>query len=269
MKVSNRILAARMSRRFNQQGLTLIELLVVLVILIALAGILIPQLPNMLTRSHTAAASTNIPEANKRIQEFEQIYFKQPANLDNLASGAALVDYLPGGTAQPGLAVTALTADSAGALASAGITSLAGLYDTKANLTTGGGSTTFSPYDVTNNIANVAASTANVAGVTESVVETLIRPDGTTADGDVYVAFGIGQKSELTGRVMNEAPYHFGDEAGSGPDTVYARYIAVYKVLNKGNAMEKALFIGVLGIHSDELSSGSEHVSEFFEANQL
>lgn len=269
MKVSP-TLATRLARRYNQQGLTLIELLVVLLILIALAGILIPQLPNMLTRAHTAAASTNIPEANKRIQEFEQIYFKQPANLDNLVSGTTLIDYLPGGTAQPGLTATALTADQEAALVSAGITSLSNLYGTNALLTSNSGTPTFTPYNVATPTVALDATTptgTSVAFVTEATAESLLRPDGGT--GDAYVAFGIGQKSELIGRTTNEAPYHFGDTAGSGPDAIYARYLAVYKVANDGTALDKAIFIGVLAMHDDGLANGGDHVSEFFNANQL
>jgi prepilin-type N-terminal cleavage/methylation domain-containing protein len=262
MKVSN-ILATRLARRTNNKGLTLIELLVVLVILIALAGILIPQLPNMLTRAHTAAASTNIPEANKRIQEFEQIYFKQPANFDNLVNGAALVDYLPGTT---GLTATALTADTRAALFNAGIEDLAGLYDTAANLETAGGTPTFNPYDTAADL-DLSAGTPSVAFATEATVEALLRPD--TGANDAYVALGIGQKSELIGRTTNEAPYHFGDAAGTGPDVVYARYLAIYKVANDGTALDKAIFIGVLAMHDDGLANGGDHVAEFFEANQL
>jgi len=267
MKVSNRILAARMARRFNPQGLTLIELLVVLVILIALAGILIPQLPNMLTRSHTAAASTNIPEANKAIQEFEQIYFKQPANLDNLVTGGALATYLPSTT---DLTATALTAGgTADALVNAGITSLAGL----ATATTGATfSPTFSPYDAANDVALTTASTDQVAIATEATVESLLRPDAGT--GDIYVAFGIGSKSELIGRTINEAPYHFGDTAGTRPDVVYARYVAIYKVADADAAntvtpLEAATFIGTLAIHPDGLANVADDLGEFFEANQL
>jgi len=265
MKVS-KILATRMARRYHQQGLTLIELLVVLVILIALAGILIPQLPNMLTRAHTAAASTNIPEANKRIQEFEQIYFKQPANFDNLANGAALVDYLPGTT---GLTRTALTAGQEAALVNAGITSLAGLYDTTVNLEAAGGTPTFNPYDSASDavLSATVPTLEPVAFAAETTVEALLRPDAGAAD--TYVALGIGQKSELIGRTTNEAPYHFGDAAGTGPDVVYARYLAIYKVANDGTALDKAIFIGVLAMHDDGLANGGDHVAEFFEANQL
>jgi prepilin-type N-terminal cleavage/methylation domain-containing protein len=260
MKVS-KILATRMARRYHQQGLTLIELLVVLVILIALAGILIPQLPNMLTRAHTAAASTNIPEANKRIQEFEQIYFQQPAGYDNLVNGVALVAYLPGDeTTYLNPAALSTVADSADALNAAGITAVAPLV---AAAGLGGAVTpTFNPYSG----ANVAVTDATVvAFVPEADAELLLRPDA--GANDSYVAFGIGQRSELIGRTTNEAPYHFGDAAGTGPDTNYARYLAVYKVANDGTALNKAIFIGVLAAHDDGLANASGHVSEFFETN--
>lgn len=260
MKVSN-ILATRLARRTNNKGLTLIELLVVLVILIALAGILIPQLPNMLTRTHAAAASTNIPEANKRIQEFEQLYFKQPANLDNLVNGTALVDYLP--TATPFTAL-ALDADTAEALEEAGIISVAELVATAATFTTDQNAT-FNPYTGTN---TTVAAAVNVAQVTEADVENLIRPDA--GAGDVYVAFGIGQASELTGRTMSDAPYHFGEGPNSAPEAVYARYLAIYKVEDDaGGALEKAAFIGVLALHDDGLANANAHIGEFFETTEL
>ncbi len=260
MKVSN-ILATRLARRINNKGLTLIELLVVLLILIALAGILIPQLPNMLTRAHTAAASTNIPEANKRIQEFEQIYFKQPAGYDNLVNGVALVTYLPG-TETDYLTPAALStvAGSADALTAAGITEVAPLAASPDE-------PTFNPYSGVN--VPVADATV-VAFVPETDAELLLRPDA--GAGDAYVAFGIGQRSELIGRTTNEAPYHFGDGAGSGPDTNYARYLAIYKVADANaadvvTALDKAIFIGVLAVHDDGLANASGHVSEFFETN--
>lgn len=265
MKVSN-ILATRLARRTNNKGLTLIELLVVLVILIALAGILIPQLPNMITRTHAAAASTNIPEANKRIQEFEQIYFKQPAGYDNLCSNGALVDYLPSGGVGIGLTATALTAGTANALVNAGITTLSGLYEDAAALETAGGSATFDAYDPTYDIT-VSGSTDEVAFAAETTVEALLRPDAGASDA--YVALGIGQKSELIGRTTNEAPYHFGEGPGSAPEEVYGRYLAIYKVADDGTALDKAIFIGALALHDDGLANVSHGIGEFFEANEL
>lgn len=260
MKVSN-ILATRLARRTNNKGLTLIELLVVLVILIALAGILIPQLPNMLVRTHAAAGSTNITEVNKRIQEFEQVYFKQPANLDNLAAAGALHTYVGGA---PDLDTVVLDAGTAGALTAVGITTVASLEATP-------GHATFENY-ASPVVTPAVAATLRVASVTPAAVRTLLRP--TALDDDIYVAFGVGQASEIIGRTANEAGYHFGEGPGENPETVYARFAAVYKVAEDDGAggsdpLERAEFVGVVSIHDDGLANGSDHVGEFFESNEL
>jgi prepilin-type N-terminal cleavage/methylation domain-containing protein len=263
MKVSN-ILATRLARRTNNKGLTLIELLVVLVILIALAGILIPQLPNMLVRTHAAAGSTNITEVNKRIQEFEQVYFKQPANLDNLAAGAALHTFLPNdGTDVAGgeLTTVALDADTAAALTSVGITNVAALAATPTNAT-------FQNYSTTPPTLTAVAAALNVARVTSAAVARTLRPGAVT--NDVFVAFGVGQASEIIGRTANEAGYHFGEGPGENPEEVYARFIAVYKVEDAtAGALERADFVGVLSVHPENVANSADHVGEFFEANEL
>src|SRR5208282_5533765 len=58
-------LSPKLPRTPQRPGLTLIELIVVMMILIALAGLLIPMLPGMLTRAHTSTCSTNIGECDK------------------------------------------------------------------------------------------------------------------------------------------------------------------------------------------------------------
>jgi len=260
MKVSN-ILATRLARRTNNKGLTLIELLVVLVILIALAGILIPQLPNMLVRTHAAAGSTNITEVNKRIQEFEQVYFKQPANLDNLVDDGgtdAKHTYVNGGAE---LTVVALDADTADALVNAGIDTVAALDDDPAHAT-------FENYSTTPPTETGVAAGLNVARVTSAAVARLLRPGAVL--NDVYVAFGVGQASEIIGRTANEAGYHFGEGPGENPEARYSRFAAVYKVSDAtGGALERAEFVGVVSIHDDSLANGSDHVAEFFETNEL
>jgi prepilin-type N-terminal cleavage/methylation domain-containing protein len=262
MKVSN-ILATRLARRTNNKGLTLIELLVVLVILIALAGILIPQLPNMLVRTHAAAGSTNITEVNKRIQEFEQVYFKHPANLDNLVDNGgddAKHDYVVGGTELTVVALTDVLGEgTAVAIQNAGITDVADLVAVPDHATFGNYAT---PVTTTPIAAGV-----NVASVTPAAVRRLLRP--TAVDTDVFVAFGVGQASEIIGRTANEAGYHFGEGPGENPEEIYARFAAVYKVADAGTALERAEFVGVVSIHGDELANSSDHVGEFFETNEL
>src|SRR5438067_1586594 len=135
--------AREVKRGSARRGLTLIELIVVLVILVALAGILIPMLPNMLSRSHTATGATNNSEINKFVQTYEQLYQSYPTDLDNLAGTGAPVDYLPGGNVAGQITAGNLTAEQAKALTAAGITRLAGLQPTMAALQTAGGSPTF------------------------------------------------------------------------------------------------------------------------------
>jgi Tfp pilus assembly protein PilE len=251
-------------RRAQEAGLTLIELLVVLAVLIALAGIVVPQLPNMLTRSHSAAASTNIPELNKTVQSFEQIYFKQPSNLDNLATDGALVAYLPGAGA--GLSTITLTADTTAALTSAGISQLAGL-EADASGVGATFSPTVNPYLVGEDVNLSATDDAVVAGVPLAQIQAKVRPGA--VDGDVYAIFGIGQKSELIGRTVSEAPIHFSDEAGQDAGTVYSRFGAIYKIANTAGALEKAEFVSVVAIHDDGIETAADVNGEFFAANRL
>jgi Tfp pilus assembly protein PilE len=251
-------------RRAQEAGLTLIELLVVLAVLIALAGIVVPQLPNMLTRSHSAAASTNIPELNKTVQSFEQIYFKQPSNLDNLATDGALVAYLPGGNA--GLSTITLTADTTAALASAGISRLAGL-EADASGVGATFSPTVNPYLAGEDVDLSATTDAVVAGVPLAQIQAKVRPGAVI--GDVYAIFGIGQKSELIGRTVSEAPIHFSDEAGQDAGTVYSRFGAIYKIANATGALEKAEFVSVVAIHDEGIETAADVNGEFFAANRL
>ena len=76
-------------------------------ILVALAGILIPLLPSMLSRSAIAANSTNVPEIGKAIGMYQQIYMQYPNNWDALtdASGT-VIDYFANGSACPSADLT-------------------------------------------------------------------------------------------------------------------------------------------------------------------
>ncbi len=265
MKVSN-ILATRLARRTNNKGLTLIELLVVLVILIALAGILIPQLPSVLGKTHASAAATNLPELNKRIQEYNALYSRQPAGLDNLAvSGTVLVNYLPdaeddgSGAVEGLLTPTTLVADEVEALEHAGITTVMPLH---ANVAAFGAanSPTINPYS---GVA-VDIDTANFAVlVAQAQVQALLLP--TSAPTDRFVAYGIGAASDLTGTVLSEAPFHFSESGTSNVSNTYLRYLAVYQVAAAGTPLEHARFVGVLAAHEHGLANIASHVEEFYE----
>lgn len=265
MKVSN-ILATRLARRTNNKGLTLIELLVVLVILIALAGILIPQLPNVLQKTHASAAATNLPELNKRIQEYSALYSRQPAGLDNLAvSAAALVNYLPDAEAAGANAVDgqltpgALTADEAEALEHVGVTTVMPLRATIGDFVAGN-SPTINPYS---GAAADIDTTLFAAVVDQDAVQALLLP--TSVPTDRFVAYGIGAASDLTGTVLSEAPFHFSESGTENVSNTYLRYLAVYQVQAAGTTLEHARFVGILAAHEHGLANVASHVEEFFE----
>jgi len=83
----------------TRRGLTLIELVVVMTILIALAGLLIPMLPSLLTRAHTSTCSTNMGETCRRSRPTQQLYQGYPSDWDALTDGKTVVNYLAGGQA--------------------------------------------------------------------------------------------------------------------------------------------------------------------------
>src|SRR5580765_853115 len=85
-----RIMSANRPLRF---GLTLLELIVVLVILVAVAGIVIPLLPDAVLRSHTAVGSTNTSEITRFVQLYQRTYQSMPNDLDNLATSAGVIEY--------------------------------------------------------------------------------------------------------------------------------------------------------------------------------
>jgi len=251
----------------KRQALTLMELIVVLVILVALAGIVVPLLPNMIGRTHTASAATSITEANRIIQTYEQLYQSYPNDLDNLAGTGGPVDYLPAVPAQ--FTVAALKDYEAAALVNSGITRVWGMYDTKVNLLAAGGTPTFNPYSSTT--AQAVATGLNVAYLTETAVESLsgIVRDDPALTGDVYVVFGFGKRTTAIGKVVSDAPLHFGENAASNANSVYCRFGIVFRVA-RGNGtatptkLDRAVFVGVVDFGGDGISGSDAHLGEYY-----
>lgn len=253
----------------SRQGLTLIELIVVLVVLIALAGILIPMLPSMLGRAHTASGATTVGEINKFVQIYEQLYQEYPRDLDNLSDPAAAttVDYVPG-SAVPTVfnASSVLTAAEVNALTNAGITRVASLHPTKAALDTAGGTPTFNPY---NGAPVPVAAGTFVARLNEAIVESTIVRDEPANTGDVYVVFGLGKASTMTGKVVADAPVHFGENNATNAANKYTRYGLVFR-LARGNGtatptpLERAIFVGAVAFHDDSITGVDGHLEEYY-----
>ncbi len=214
--------------RSHRHGLTLLELVVVMTILIALAGILVAMFPGMLRYAHTSTGATNMPELNKIFHMHHQTRRGWPNYLDNLVAGSSLYARLPGYEEGHGyyLASHPLSEDEAHALRNAGLTHVFNLTGDHVS------DATFDCYGPAYPAAPPLSEAVPIeAGVT--VARLVNDHDIEKFKGDldhVYIVFGVGQATPLVGPggMMQDAPIHFDDAAGTRPNEVYSRFAAVF-----------------------------------------
>jgi type II secretory pathway pseudopilin PulG len=266
-------------------GLTLLELILVLVILVAVAGIVVPLLPNVISRAHVAVGSTNAVEVDRLVQQYQQVYSQAlPNYLDNLVGTSAIINYLPGYQPQGGLSVPqlvpyTLTQNDVNALTSVGITYVAVLYDTQTNLVANNGTPTFNPYQYTGSTASTqpVAVGLKVAQLTESAAESppsIIRddPNGSTY-GDIYLVFGFGKQTTAIGRVTTDAPVHFSEFAADNASSVYCRYGLVFRTARgTGTAsspvstpLAQAVFMGAVSFEPTGVMGGDGQLGNYYD----
>ncbi|MBX3422184.1 MAG: prepilin-type N-terminal cleavage/methylation domain-containing protein [Pirellulaceae bacterium] len=232
---TNSAIAAKSRRAF-----TLIELIVVLTILVGLAGILIPTVTNMVGRTNRSTTAANISEISGAIQRFEAIYVEYPDNFDslmsNLATGVTLNTLNPGLTAV--IEDLVLDADTLAALNNAGIVNVGqhAVDDTTFVLPT------LTPLLATSTIKGLTAAHQQAIGIE------------TTGVAGKYAAFGLGTLSEMTGKLMADAPVHFPRDRATNPDTVYSRFIAIFQITDGTDALTRARFTGVIAPDGQPLS---------------
>lgn len=268
-------------RRRTRLGFTLMELIVVLVVLIALAGILVPILPNMLTRAHSATCALSAQETAKAIQMFESLNFTHPNDWDSLVEVGTNLTLRPDRFTVVELdGVDPLAVRISDALNSAGITRshtmAAGIQgngrpEGHSNEPANGDRiNTFSPYagdiigsgteDLQDLTGGGRVVTLGGTALNEILRFGFVPPadDPTTA---AYVLFGVGQRLTAVGQTMSSAPVHF-PEAGDLPPTLaYSRLAAIYRIPANGPA-ELAT---VAAVHGDHLDSIDQHLEEFYE----
>lgn len=265
--------------RRRRGGFTLIELVVVLLVLIGLAGIVVPMLPNMITRTHSSANASTIQEAAKALQLFEQLNFSHPDGWDSLidANGNTLRDDR---FTVVQLDDIDLGARISSALNSVGITtsftmgeSLRGNGRPDGHANRQGDTArvnTFAPYpggsSVPSGIQDLTDDGSVVTlgpGANEFNRFGFLLPedDPTTV---AYVAFGIGERLSAVGRTISAAPVHFPDQGDFPPTLAYSRYAAIYRIPANGPA-ELAT---VAAIHGDHFDSLGNLLEEFWETTE-
>jgi len=232
----------------RQAGMTLIELTVVLLVLIGLAGLMIPYVSGFVGKTHDATGSDNIAEVSAALQRFDVENQRYPDAMDSMVDTAgALIGYtiadvmgvMGGGPAAYGMTVADISAAGnvasvCGSLHKAGINSVK-VMDTAATVTdaTFNNAQTATAGIVTTgtNFGTCAGDVVEIAGanVADAFDVDLLDADGVARR---FVAFGIGQESELVGKVMTSAPVHFAQNGTAGANAAYNRFIAVFEVEN-------------------------------------
>ena len=231
------------------RGFTLVELVVVLMVLVALAGILLPQFSGMVARTHTSAASTNMAEINKAINLYPG--FKNPLKgyPDKLdvpidSSGALATTVLEAG-GPPDMTVITLDANQIASLNTAGITTAYPLLNL-ATLTSGGLSATFSGNDLAHPVS-YSGTSAKAVQMSDTRVLTEFGNSfqgaaATVPVPETYVIFGLNDTCTAIPSVMFAAPLHF-DQVD--PTVVYSRFFLVFAIPVTGSSNSfAARFIG-------------------------
>ncbi len=245
----------------TKRGFTLIELVVVLLVLIALAGILLPQFSGVVNRTHTAAASTNMTEINKAMTLYQVKSLKgYPDKLDvPIVSGGTLADTLEAG-GPPDMTVVDLNAIQLASLNAAGITTAYPLLP-KATLISNNLSATFGGNDLAHPVSYTGSTVSKGAvqmSDTRAVTEFGASLQG-AAGGEMYVVFGLNDTCTAIPTAMQSAPVHF-DQVD--PTVVYSRYFLVFAVptATATNGFT-ARYVGSVG---SELSGLSGHLNGYY-----
>jgi prepilin-type N-terminal cleavage/methylation domain-containing protein len=254
----------------RRQGLTLMELIIVLMILVALAGILIPILPSMLTRAHVATHTTNVTEISKLILTYQATNNGFPDQWDSMTDGTAQVTYLAGGVLDPTPGSGGPGGQAGGNFTSqvptaAEVTALnaAGIKSVHNQLTYAVGVTDWAGNAFDPTFANYSAAPNVPTAITTSTPLTYLTPNNKfwpafqaqnfpswspTAN---YVALGFGPRCTLT-KMAVTAPIHFSDTQDATTSFSYGRFVAIFKVSDPAapGGVNMAQFVGVVAIHA-------------------
>jgi len=230
----------------RQAGMTLIELTVVLLVLIGLAGLMIPYVSGFVGKTHDSTGTSNAARAGQAIVQYDVQFMGQPNNMESLLNATAgtrtdgadticeaAVAFDPYCKMMAPAFYSKLTLNAAHvtSLNNAGITSVLDNNPdtTDATFKSVAAARTFAAAEFLAGVS--AAPSTGIATVPEHLVEAF---GGQVADYDTacydYATFGIGDGNTMIGRTMQSAPIHFANQAAMGPTSKYNRFVAVYKV---------------------------------------
>lgn len=248
-------------KRLNslKKSLTLIELVVVMLILVALAGILVPRFPGVLTQAHVAATTTNVPSIESAVQSRSLLKSGDiGSRFDSLIDSNGVVpDYMPGNTFWEPLT---LTNEDIAALGTIGV---AEVITANASGALTDEDATFGSHD------GAPAAPATLCAMTAAGATTMLQSFNVAPDANSrYIALGIGQQCTLVGggddAAFSEAPVHFGDTAQTRSNVAYTRYFLIVEIANRGTGNEEARLLGAAAPHENGLERNAAHLKEFY-----
>ncbi len=291
--------------RTPRPALTLIELIVVMLILIALAGILVPMMPSMLTRGHTSTCATNMGELCKAIGSYQAMYGQQPKDFDSLTDGKTLINYLAGsgqtyngvvwppsqgnGMANGEVSAYTLTGTNArnpsgqsdvAMLTGVGITSVQTMIanpGTNAWIAASPNGPGFDPtfnYYTNPPVGLGTASTPVATGLVLAVLDPTASSAAATkaatlnlSPTGLYVLLGVGQRSSLVGKTIQTPPVHFGDQPALNPEYGYERLVAIYQIAESNPAitLTQARLVGVAPIHDTGIGNIQDELQNAYQ----
>jgi len=241
----------------RQAGMTLIELTVVLLVLIGLAGLMIPYVSGFVSKTHDSTGSNNLAQLNSTIQRYQLQAMRFPGNLQTLVDVSGVTYEKLMQTAAGVYVPAEYTAGdiSSMSLRGAGITELMQLNQTAG--TFDGASATFNAAEGTSlpvgmmggttvDVLTVGLGAENAVGTDNYGSIELHLADATgqlasnfNATCNDYVILGVGQENSMIGTAMTDAPVHFAQNGNMGPDNNYNRFVAVFEV-DKANGLAAA-----------------------------
>jgi len=274
------------NQKKNRQGLTLIELVVVMTILIALAGLLLPTFSGMLTRAKASACATNLPETEKSVEEYQQLYGRYPSNLDALTDGTNLINYFAGGVLDPAggsiltqsgseLTTLSLAGSDVTTLANAGITTVQKMLAVAdAAATAAGFDPTFNYYS---DYASPGPSSATGIPLAQGTVLAQLDPANPAAVPVLnklnqsltgkYIVLGIGPRCDMVGKTMATPPVNFGDTVPLNPEFGYERPICVFKIADSAlsTPFTTAVLVAVGSLQDNGLMTTNDELQSWYQ----
>jgi len=215
------------TNKARQAGMTLIELTVVLLVLVGLAGLLIPYVSGFVAKTHDSTGSSNIAALNNAVIRFTvENYDKYPNKLDSLIddNNAVFKKMMPEMMGDKYLTEHQLTDAQATSLSNVGISTLMVMNSATSDATFANTMDSTATVGLNTYVAKIDSSVINEASLSERMGKPIDMVY------NEYFIFGMGDDSTIAGNTLNDVPVHFAKSANMGADNAYNHFVTVFEV---------------------------------------